>query len=469
MAFQYIQYPAVGESYTSPSPNVSVQRLVNMYPEVVKGGSGLVNVAAHNFPGLNRLLAGNSGEFDRGLHVFKGSLYQVAGSQLYLVSSAFVRTAIGSVAGTGRVSMQNNGNIMVIVTGGDGEYTYDGTTFTSTTLGLNPSNVEYLNNQFFYDDDDGRVGVSSIGGTTVPAGNYFTPESNPDDLVRTYIFNQFIYVFNQKSIEPWQPSVGLPPVERMNGAIIENVGIAGVSAIDNTEQAIYFIDDNGDAQQLTGFTPKQISTVAIANSWKDYTISDATVQTIDILSLDFVVFSFPTDGKTWCYVEQYDLWFELEHGTAKQRWRGNSIIEAYGRKIVADYATGNLYELDPDTYTDNEVTTVRERVFAPLAGEKLGAPRQMFQMAELGLSVETGIGNSAEIEPLLAISFSTDGGKTFNGERFKQLGQQGEYIKDVRINANKHFKDLTVKLRYTEPTKFSLFDAYIKIREAGRQ
>jgi len=465
--FKTVDYPAVGASYQSPSLPASAQRLVNMYPEAVE--NGLVNVAAHTFPGLKRELSGNSGEFDRGVHVFKGNLYQVAGSQLYLVSSGYVRTAIGSIAGTGRVSIANNGTTMVIVTGGNGEYTYDGTTFTSTTLGQNPSNVEYLNNQFFYDDDDGRVGVSSIGGTTVPSGNYFTPESNPDDLVRTYVFNQFIYVYGEKTIEPWQPSVGLPPVQRMNGAIVENVGLAGKDAISNTESAMYFVSDTGDAYQLQGFTPKTISTVAIANSWRGYTWSDAIVNTVDLLSLDFVIFSFPTDLKTWAYVEQYGLWFELEHGTAAERWKGNSIIEAYGKNTVADYATGNIYTLDADTYTDNDATTVRERIFAPLAGEKFGKPRQMMQMTEFGLSVETGLGNPTEIEPLIAISFSTDGGKSFSNERFKQIGQEGEYLKDVKVNTNQHFKDLTVKLRYTEPNKFSLFTSYIQIREAGRQ
>ena len=467
MTYQTIDYPAVGASYQSPSKPASAQRLVNMYPEALS--DGLVNVAAHNFPGLNRQLTGNAGEFDRGQHIFKGLSYQVAGSVLYRVSSGYVRTAIGSINGTELVSMADNGTTMVIVTDGFGEYTYDGTTFTATTLGLNPSNVEYLNAQFFYDDDDGRVGVSSIGGTTVPSGNYFTPESSPDALVRTYIFNQFIYLFGESTIEPWQPSVGLPPVERMNGAIVENVGLSGKDAISNTESAMYFVSNNGDAYQLQGFTPKVISTVAISNSWRGYTLTDAIVQTIDILSLDFVIFSFPTDGKTWGFVEQYNLWFELEHGTAAERWRGNSIIRAYGKIQVADYATGNIYTLDADTFTDNDVTTVRERIFAPLAGEKLGKPRQMFQMSELGLSIETGVGNATESEPLIAISFSTDGAQSFSNERFKQIGQQGEYIGDVRTNSNQHFRDLTVKLRYTEPTKFSLFTSYIKIREAGDQ
>lgn len=207
MSFTIVDYPAVGASYQSPSLPASAQRLVNMWPEAVQ--NGLVNVAAHQFPGLKRQLSGSAGEFDRGGHVFQGQLYQVDGAQLYLVSSGYVRTPIGAIAGTDRVSIADNGTVMVIVTGGDGEYTYDGTTFAATSLGQNPTNVEYLNAQFFYDDDDGRVGVSSIGGTTVPAGNYFTPESNPDSLVRSYIFNQYIYVGSESSFEPWQPSTRL--------------------------------------------------------------------------------------------------------------------------------------------------------------------------------------------------------------------------------------------------------------------
>ena len=133
--FNTVNYPAVGSSYKSPSLPASSQRTLNMYPEAVQ--NGVTDVVLHNFPGLDRQLSGNSGEFDRGLHRFKGNLYQVAGSQLYLVSSTFVRTAIGSIAGSGQVSISDNGSTMVIVTG-NGEYTYDGTTFSSTTLGSNP-------------------------------------------------------------------------------------------------------------------------------------------------------------------------------------------------------------------------------------------------------------------------------------------------------------------------------------------
>ena len=467
-SYRTIDYPAVGESYKSPSLPASAQRTVNMYPEIID--NGLVGVVLHGFPGLKNELTGTVGEFDRGTHLFLDNVYQVAGGQLYLVTDGFSRVAIGSIAGNGPVSMSDNGTTMVIVTGGFGEYTYDGATFSSTTLGLNPTNVEYLNARFLYDDDDGRVGVSDVGGINEASGNFFEPESSSDALVRTYIFNQFVYLFGERTIEPWQPvASGLPPYQRMNGAIIENIGLASRTAIANTEKAIYFLSDKGDAEQLPGFKTRQISTVAIANEWRNYTISDALVQVVDILSLDFVIYSFPTDGKTWCFVEQYSLWFELEHGTAGARWKGNTIIEAYGQNIVTDYATGNIYTLDPDTYTDNGDTVLRERIFAPLAGEKFQKPRQRYRMTEFGVSTETGVGNAAEINPLLMVAFALDGSQTFSNERFIPIGREGQYQDDVRTNSNKNFVDLSVRLRYTEPTKFSLFTSYIKIKEGARK
>jgi hypothetical protein len=233
-------------------------------------------------------------------------------------------------------------------------------------------------------------------------------------------------------------------------------------------KAIYFVSDDGDAQQLQGFQPTQISTVAVNNEWRQYTLNRCDCADSQNIIIRLCYLQFPNKRqKTWGYVEQYGLWFELETGVAGGRWLGNTLIEAYGKRLVADYATGNIYELNPDTYTDNALTTVRERIFRPLAGEQLGKPRQWYQMTELGLAVETGVGGLEEREPLIAISFSVDGGRTWSNDRFKQLGQAGEYLPDVSINTNQHFKDLTVRLRYTEPNKFSLYSAYIDIRESG--
>ena len=88
-------------------------------------------------------------------------------------------------------------------------------------------------------------------------------------------------------------------------------------------------------------------------------------------------------------------------------------------------------------------------------------------MTEFGLSVETGVGNSAEVNPVLMVSFAMDGSQSFANERFIPLGREGQYKSNVKTYSNKSFTDLSVRLRYTEPTKFSLFTSYIKLKEGG--
>jgi len=465
--FDTIPYPSVGESYTSPSRPVSTQRTLNLYPEVVKGSTGLTQTALHNYPGLKPFAAGAGGEFDRGMHVFNSKLYQVAGGEFYLISASGVRTSFGSILGTNQVSMADNGVTLVIVTGA-GEYTFDGSVLTGpiSISGANtPTNVEFINRQFIYDGNDGSFGVSGVGLTTVPAGNYGIPSYT---LIRSYVFNQNLYLFGSETIEPWQNTGGgQPPFARINQGIIEDTGISGRQAVSHTEKAMYFVSSKGDAKQLRGFQTETISSVAVANEWLSYTLADAIVQTFKFQSLDFVVFSFPTNNRTWCYVEQYDFWLELSDGVNDDRWLGNSIRRAYNKIFVADYSSGNMYELDKDTFTNNGNVVMRERVFTSLGGEKFGSPRQRYQMSKLRLGVETGIGNAAEPNPQLMISYSTDGGRSYGGEIFKDLGQDGEY-NEISTDSNRHFKDLAVRVRITEPTKFALFSASLDIRKAGR-
>ena len=172
-------------------------------------------------------------------------------------------------------------------------------------------------------------------------------------------------------------------------------------------------------------------------------------------------------GKTWGYVEQYDLWFELDHDTDEQRWLGNSIVRAYNKIWVADYASGNVYNLDSNTYTNNETTIMRQRTFQPIGGETFGKPRQLYQMSALRISCSTGVGTPSETNPLLMIAMSTDGGRSYNGEVWKKLGAEGDY-KQVETYSNRHYRDLTVRLRYAEETPFSLLAASLDVREAGR-
>lgn len=466
-AFQTIPYAIVGESAESASSKFSKARTLNLYPEV--GDDGVSLAMLREFPGLKVLATSGLGEFDRGTHTFNNVLYQVAGGALFTINSVGTRTSIGSIDGTQPVSIADNGSLMLIVTELS-VYTYDGSTLTTISISPRVISVDYLNNQFIYTHADGTVGISDVGLTTVSL--FFTPESDPDGLVNAYIFNQYLYAFGETTIEPQEPRVtgaGLVPFVRMNGQITEEVGLSNRDAITNTQKAIYFVSDRGEPNQMVDFTPKRISNPAISEQWKDYTISDATVETAQFASLNFVIFTFPTDAKVWCYVEQYDFWLELEQDTSGGRWSGASISEAYGKTFVSDFNNGNVYELDEETFTNNGVTRAYERILAPLSGSKLGQPGTLFYLSAFRIEMETGIGNDAEPNPVLDVSYSTNGGETFASSSFvKDLGEAGDFLKVMETYSNKAFRNFAVKLRVTAPTKCRFFNSSLDVRAGSK-
>ena len=122
--------PILGSSYVARSVNVADNRMVNMYPEAVQEG-GMTAGFLSRAPGLRRLVEIGEGPI-RGLWVLKDYLYVVSGSafyqtSLYSTTTAWRLTQLGTVTGTGPVSMSDNGTQIFIACNPDG-YIYNSTT-----------------------------------------------------------------------------------------------------------------------------------------------------------------------------------------------------------------------------------------------------------------------------------------------------------------------------------------------------
>ena len=77
--------PFVGPTYNSRSSNIDASRSVNFYPEMNPADSKSV-IALVNTPGT--VLWAQVGPFPvRGMHLFGGLLYVVAGGKLYSIDS----------------------------------------------------------------------------------------------------------------------------------------------------------------------------------------------------------------------------------------------------------------------------------------------------------------------------------------------------------------------------------------------
>lgn len=469
-SFQRQPYTIVGDSFISSAKDLSSQYTKNMVP--VPAQNSLTNTAAlYSFPGLKLWSSGASGEFDRGIHrkPFLANAWKVSGSKLYKIDSTGTQTSQGTIAGSGLVSMADNGNVLFIVGGGTA-YTHDGTTLATLSLSFTPAQVDYLNERFVVLDTTGRVHLSDVGATTFGTEIPFEAKSSSDLTRGIKVFDQFLFVAGESTFEPWQDiGSGNPPFARINGVIIESTGLANKNAICGTSQALYFLGNDKIPYRIVSFQARDIAenNPGITTLFETYTKETAYVQCTKVHGQDVVMFVFPTEGKTWCFSEETSLWFELDYNTDGQLYLGKTFAWLFNKILVGDRTNGNIYKLDVDTYQDNSVTRVRERVFRPMAGETLGAPRANLQMKCLQFAVNTGVGVSDD-NPQMEVSISTDGGRNFGSSKFLSLGEVGDYIKNVDYYSNTKFKDLMVKIRYTENTAFDLYDSAIWIREAGR-
>ena len=470
--FQTIPYQVVGDSYVSSAKDLSTQYTKNMYP--VKAPNSLnaqSGAALLSFPGLKLFASGSGQGPDRGIYkrTFAGKGWKVSGSTLYSFDSSGTLTSEGTIPGSSLVSMADNGVNLMIVNGSDA-YIHDGSSLSLLTLSFDPLQVAYLNQQFIVLDSTGKIRISSVGSTTFPGTNFFEAESSSDETVSSIVFNQFVLNFGTDTIEPWENTgTGTPPFERMNGAIIEDVGALNRNCIASTKDGVYFIGSDGLPYVMQSFqaTKLTLNNQGIAHLFRGYGKANAFVRVLPVQGQNVVAFSFPQNNKTWCFSEQTGLWFELTHDTTDTMWLGKTSAFLFDKTLVGDRLNGNIYELDINTYQDNSTDKVRERVFKPFSGTDLGVPRQNLQLKSVRYSVETGVGDSDD-NPQMLVSYSTDGGRSYSNERSLELGEEGDYLNSVEDFRNIKFTDLVIKIRYVENTRFSLYNSSIDFKVAGR-
>jgi hypothetical protein len=452
-----------GGSYSHRSFALSAQRTVNFWPQKQTDEKAKSQYILEAFPGKS-LFATQSGGVDRGMFAHQGILYKVTGTTLYSVNSAGTHTSLGTIPGTGRCIFAPIGTNLVIEVGTT-RYYWNGsviTTISDSDLEAG-TGIAHLNNQIIYGGLGGRFGVSDAGDATSINGlNYASAESEADDLVRPYAFNQVLYLMGEETIELWWNSgQGNPPFDRVEGGIVR-VGLGAFYSAANDNDNVYFFGDDDQVYAMRGSTSPvvtAISTQPMVHAFKQYgTKSDAIGWTINLDGQWLYVLTFPTEGKTWVYPVGLE-WFELSSGADDGRDLANSYAYCFSKHLVADYQNGNIYELDDFSYDDNGDEVIRIRDTAPLHGGLVDAPGKEIEMNRLELIMQTGVGllSGQGSDPVLMISFCDDG-QTFSTEMWVEAGGTGEFRTVEIFNLGK-FKTRVMRIRVSDPVYWSIHSA----------
>lgn len=452
-----------GGSYRHKSLPLSAQVTKNFWPQIVDKNNAKSPYVLESFVGL-KLFSTIDGNADRGMLEHKGVLYKVSGEKLFSVDSLGSATELGDIPGGERCILEGiNGNV-VIVTGGN-VYQWDGATITlATDVDLEtPNGVAHLNNQMIFDGDDGRFGTSDVGDAlSIDGLNYATAESNADDLQRVYSFNQLLYMVGDKTTENWYNSgVGNPPFDRLQGSV-HPIGTEAPYSVASDNEAVYLLGHDRQAYILQGGQNKSISDYALTKEFTSYTdVSDATGWCMNLFGTWCYVLTFPIQGKTWVYPKGGE-WFEWSSNNSRSY--ANSYAFAYGKHLVGDYESGNVYELDQETYLDKDKNIIRSRVSAPLHGGIIGASGKPFTINSFNLMMESGTGilQGQGSEPEVMLSLSRDG-KTFDTEMRGKIGTMGEFLTEVRWDCLGQFESCIFKIQTSDPVYYSIHSAVANI------
>ena len=435
--------PIANGYYESDSLPISAQECTNFYPNIAQAPA-LNQETLFGTPGLTQVAKASNIDNCRGAHEMNGVPYFVIGGKLYSMSSSYALTDHGQIAGTGRVSMADNGTqLLVLVPGGNG-YVYNHVTDTFVqitdsdfTANGNPQQVVFIDGFFCLTTDSKKFIVSALNdGTNYNALDFGTAESDPDDIVAPVVFRNQLFIGGSQTIEAFQNIGGADFPFQRTGLFLQK-GIISPFSIQTLQDTFVFIgagqNESPAIWTLSGNNVQKISTTAI-----DKELSALTQDQID-------------DIYSWAYAEKgaYFVGFALPGGTfvydnISKRWherksfvdgslgayRVTALVRAYNKVWAGDLADGRIGLLDQETYTEYGENIRRTIVTQPFQNNM-----ESFVVPELELTVESGVGNADSVDPKVGLERSTDA-KVWSDMRLRSVGKVGEYNRRVIWNRN---------------------------------
>ena len=423
----------IGGAYEYRSKNINAQVCENFFMFVDQEGG--IPVSMINTPGskLWKYL-GQQAEV-RGARVFNNYLYVICGNTLYRVSSTKVITTIGTIGtSSGPVSMSDNGTQMIIVDGSTTGYIFESGALSEITDDEFPgADVVQFNDGYFLINQPGTDywWVSGLyDGNSWDALTVGTAEYLPDATVSILVDHDEVLNFGKKTVEPFR-NIGDPdfPYEKIDGALME-MGCAAAFSPAKIDNSVFWLNDRDQIVRLEGYTPKIISTRQIEYQISKYSkVDDAIGFTFYLEGISFYCLTFPTANETWlanAFTGMISKWLSYPLiGESSSRHRANCYVKFGRTHLVGDYENGNLYELDMETYEDNDEIIKRVRTTAPIRGKEgkqIVYPRFELEF-EGGAELSTGQGS----DPFIILEWSDDSGKTWSSQEWNSLGKIGDY------------------------------------------
>ncbi len=426
-----VAIPLPVSTFPGREPSEGAGRLINCYAEAL-GENARATAVRHRSPGL--VVFGETDEtVFRGSHLNGGTLYCAFTDTVVSFDSTGTMSAVDDLDGTGRVTFARNNktptNDILILADGD-LYTLIGTTIADLGDADVPSasGLVFLGGYYFVTTLDGRCFASGLNATTFASNDFITAEAKNDVLYRPIAWNGQLFLCGAHSIEVWDGdnpnTTGFP----FNRTTVIQRGIASATAIAGYEDGfgvgLLFVGDDNAVHRLVGYAPVKVSPPdldKLIEAVTDKTTLEACVYTVGghpkwVLSSASWTWEFDLLTQKWNERKSYLL----------DRWRGTQSFYAFGKWLCGDTESGNIHQIS---------LSAMDEAGEPLIAEVWSAPVHKFpsriRCSRVDFDFSTAVGaitglDPNEVDPVVEVSYSDDGGHNFSIPRSRKLGRIGK-------------------------------------------
>lgn len=434
--------PITAGIYLGADSSVRIRYPRNMIP--IPGQEGVAD--GHLRPGEGITSFGTGPGADRAGLVWSGTgndvHYRVMGTKLVTVSSAGVVTAVpsgaGDVGSSGFARMDFGFSLLGVLSGGFLWY-WDKTTLAKVTdpnIPASLTDMAWLDSYFIVTDGT-NIAVSDIATPTTFNAAKFATTDRPDPVQCLHKVVGKLHVVSRHYIDVFRNAGGSGfPFERVDTAVIPKGAIGrGAACVFNDvlafvgsgfkEAPSVYLGRNGATER--------IATTEIDTLLQEYTQTELAAITMDSIfdrgsQLLFVHLpdrSVVYDRIASLKAEQ-PMWHTRTSGVGDSgQYRARNIVYANGQWIVGDTQPGSA-ALGVFSKTDMQqygLPITWDVYTLLLRNAGAGAVMNFIELLAGTGAVAAGT------DPMIAASYSQDGGRTFTQNEYIRAGEAGEFMK----------------------------------------
>lgn len=371
-------FPIAGGAYKDDTLPWASQDTVNWIPVVAEVNGTRTPTMLRGVPGLSQtdasagtFGAGHTNTPIRGAYNADGTFVVVQGTTLYRYNGiGKAATSIGTIPGTGRVSITHNqvtgGNQIVIANGSTAAYVYDtsdGSFGQITDDGFpGAKSLDYIDSYIVGVEPQGRFWFTSglADAKSYNTLDQYEAESAPDKIVGLIVSHNEVVVFGERTTEFYYDSgAATGTFVRRDGTQME-VGAASQFAVAKLDNTVFWLGNDGCIYKLEGYNPVRVSNAPIEQDIARCDASQCFAMVYADKGHKIVYFTFP-DGHTWGYDVATQLWHRRQ-SYRMRTWRANTLAKWNGRWYAGDYTNGALYTVDWGVNTENGAPLIAERI-----------------------------------------------------------------------------------------------------------